>query len=95
LCAPGEAPELLMSGATALRGRTPVNPSGGLVARGHATGATGVAQIVELVWQLRGEAEARQGGRPRTGLAQNSGGWYEGDSAACCVHILERRAAWN
>ena len=95
LCAPGDAPDLLMSGSTAIGGRTPVNPSGGLVARGHATGATGVAQIAELVWQLRGEAAGRQGGTPRMALAQNSGGWYEGDSAACCVHILERRPPWN
>ena len=65
LCAPGDAPDLLMSGSTAIGGRIPVNPSGGLVARGHATGATGVAQIAELVWQLRGEAAGRQGGTPR------------------------------
>jgi acetyl-CoA acetyltransferase len=94
-CAAGEASQLLSSGATAIGGRIAVNPSGGLVARGHATGATGVAQLVELVWQLRGEAGARQTGQPRLALAQNSGGWYEGDSAACNVHILERSPAWT
>ena len=93
-CGEGEAPELLRSGATALGGRIPVNPSGGLCSRGHAIGATGLGQIAELVWQLRGEAGERQAGRPRIALAQNSGGWLEGDSAACNVNILERTALW-
>ena len=53
------------SGATALGGRLPVNPSGGLCSRGHPVGATGLAQIAELTWQLRGEAGERQAGRPR------------------------------
>ena len=60
LARPGEAPALLYSGATRLGGRVPVNPSGGLVSRGHPVGATGCAQIVELVTQLRGEAGDRQ-----------------------------------
>jgi acetyl-CoA acetyltransferase len=94
-CEPGGAGELLDSGATALTGRLPVNPSGGLCSRGHPTGATGLAQIAELVWQLRGEAGARQAGTPRIALAQNSGGWYEGDSAACNVHIIERVDPWD
>jgi acetyl-CoA acetyltransferase len=95
LCGPGEAGVLLASGATGLTGRVPVNPSGGLSSRGHPIGATGLAQISELAWQLRGEAGPRQGGRPRIALAQNSGGWIEGESAACNVHILERTAPWN
>ena len=49
LCGPGEGPKLLASGATALGGRVPVNPDGGLVSRGHPVGATGCAQLVELV----------------------------------------------
>ena len=90
-CEPGGAGELLASGATAIGGRLPVNPSGGLCSRGHPVGATGLAQIAELTWQLRGEAGERQGGRePRIALAQNSGGWLTGEPAACNVNILER-----
>lgn len=95
LCGPGEAGALLASGATAHTGRIPVNPSGGLSARGHPVGATGLAQLCELVWQLRGEAGARQGDRPRIALAQNSGGWLAGEPAACNVHILERVDPWT
>jgi acetyl-CoA acetyltransferase len=94
-CEPGGGGEMLETGATQLDGSLPVNPSGGLCSRGHPTGATGVAQIVELVWQLRGEAGERQVQAPRMALAQNSGGWYEGESAACNVHILERLHRWN
>lgn len=94
LCQPGEAGSLLSSGATALTGRLPVNPSGGLSARGHPVGATGLAQIAELVWQLRGEAGPRQGGQPKIALAQNSGGWLAGEPAACNVSILERVDPW-
>jgi acetyl-CoA acetyltransferase len=94
-CEPGGAGELLASGATAIGGRIAVNPSGGLCSRGHPTGATGLAQTAELVWQLRGEAGARQSGRPRFALAQNSGGWLEGESAATNVHIFERAGAWS
>jgi acetyl-CoA acyltransferase len=95
LCGPGEAGELLASGATSLKGRMPVNPSGGLSARGHPVGATGLAQICELVWQLRGEAGPRQSAQPRLALAQNSGGWLAGEPAACNVHILERVGTWT
>ncbi len=78
----------------ALNGKLPVNPSGGLAARGHPIGATGLAQIAELVWQMRGEAGPRQvQGRhqriPQVGLAQNSGGYVEGVSAAMTVTILK------
>lgn len=96
LCEPGDAGAFLDSGATALEGRVPVNPSGGLSSRGHPVGATGLAQVAELTWQLRGEAGARQvHNRPRIALAQNSGGWLDGDSAACNVNVLERVAPWN
>ena len=95
LCEPGEASDLLTSGATAIDGRLPVNPSGGLSARGHPVGATGLAQIAELVWQLRGEAGPRQTRQPRIALAQNSGGWLSGEPAACNVQILERMDAWT
>jgi acetyl-CoA acetyltransferase len=89
-CPVGQGGEFLDSGATQLGGSLPVNPSGGLSSRGHPVGATGVAQIVELVWQLRGEAGDRQVNDPQIAMAQNSGGWLDGESAACNVHILER-----
>jgi len=94
-CEPGGAAELLRSGATQLEGKIPVNTSGGLSSRGHPIGATGIGQIAEVVWQLRGEAGQRQVDRPRFGMTQNSGGWLEGESAATNVHILERIQSWN
>jgi len=90
LCRPGEGPGLLERGDTTLGGRIPVNPGGGLIARGHPVGATGVAQLVELVWQLRGEAGDRQVAGAGVGLAENSGGYVAGDSAAGSAHILSR-----
>jgi acetyl-CoA acetyltransferase len=89
LCDRGEAAGLLESGATALGGRVPVNPSGGLLAKGHPPGATGVAQIVEVCEQLQGRAGARQVQGARIGLTQVTGGGIWGvDHAACAVHIL-------
>jgi len=93
LCEPGGAGEFLASGATAVGGRVPVNPSGGVSSRGNPVGATGLAQVAELTWQLRGEAGQRQSREPRIALAQNSGGWLEGEAAACNVHIFERKEA--
>lgn len=93
-CEPARAGEFFDSGATRLGGRLPVNPSGGLSSRGHPIGATGLAQIAELTWQLRGEAGERQSGEPRIALAQNSGGWLEGEPAATNIHILERITRW-
>lgn len=85
----GEAVDLLKSGATQLGGRIPVNPSGGLLAKGHPLGATGVAQMVELVWHLQGRAGARQVEGARIGLAQCTGGGIAGvDHAASSVHLL-------
>jgi len=88
LCAPGEGGRLIGEGATELSGRIPVNPSGGLLAKGHPVGASGVAQVVEIVWQLRGEAGKRQIKKARVGLAQIMGGYKEGDTRACTIHIL-------
>jgi acetyl-CoA acetyltransferase len=88
LAPPGGGPELLASGATALGGEVPVNSSGGLLSKGHPIGATGVAQVCEANWQLRGRAGARQVTRARVALTQNGGGWLEEDSAAMAVHIL-------
>jgi acetyl-CoA acyltransferase len=94
-CGAGDASQLLARGATRIDGDIPINPSGGLTSRGHAVGATGLAQVAELVWQLRGEAGDRQTRQPRLALAQNSGGWLEGESAACNVLILERTTPWT
>lgn len=88
LAAPGEGPALLASGATRLGGRVPVNPSGGLLSKGHPVGATGCAQLVELVEQLRGRAGDRQVQGARIGLAENAGGYLGPDLAAACVTIL-------
>lgn len=88
LCAPGEAVKLLRSGDTAVGGRLPVNPSGGLMSRGHPIGATGAGQIIELVQHLRGTAGARQTEGAKVALAENNGGQLAGDSAVAVVTIL-------
>ena len=88
LCGEGEAPGLLRSGATALGGRLPINPSGGLGSRGHPIGATGLAQVVELADQLRGRCGDRQVDGARIGLAENAGGYMGPDAAVATVTIL-------
>jgi acetyl-CoA acetyltransferase len=88
LAEPGGGPELIASGRTRLDGDLPVNTSGGLLSKGHPIGATGLAQICEATWQLRGEAGGRQVAGARVALTQNGGGWLEGDSAAMSVHVL-------
>jgi acetyl-CoA acetyltransferase len=87
----GDGAALTVSGATTLGGRQPVNPSGGLLSRGHPLGATGTAQIAEIVWQLRGDAGARQVPDARTGLVETMGGGAGGvDGNACVVTVLGR-----
>lgn len=87
--APGEAGLATAAGETDLGGRTvAVNPSGGLVARGHPLGATGLAQVAELVWQLRGMAAGRQVERARVAVAVNTGGIIGGDAALAAIHVL-------
>jgi acetyl-CoA acetyltransferase len=88
LCAAGDAAKLIRSGDTDIGGRISVNPSGGLLSRGHPVGATGVAQIVELTQQLRGTAGARQRPGATVALAENNGGQLAGDSAVALVTIL-------
>jgi acetyl-CoA acetyltransferase len=89
LARPGEGADLLRRGDTAIGGRVPVNPSGGLLAKGHPLGATGVAQMVEIVWQLQGRADGRQVEGAHIGLTQCTGGGIAGvDHAASSVHIL-------
>jgi acetyl-CoA acetyltransferase len=78
---PGEAGPATAAGDTAIGGRAvTVNPSGGLVARGHPLGATGIAQVVEIVTHLRGRAGPRQVSEARLGLAVNTGGIIDGDA---------------
>jgi acetyl-CoA acyltransferase len=88
LCGPGEGPKLLASGETALGGRIPVNPSGGLLAKGHPIGATGCAQLVELADQLRGRCGARQVDGAQVALAENGGGFLGTDPAAMVITVL-------
>jgi len=88
----GEAGVATAAGDTDVGGRgVCVNPSGGLVARGHPLGATGICQIVELVAQLRGTAAGRQVHEPRLAAAINTGGIMSGkDTALVAIHVLER-----
>jgi acetyl-CoA acetyltransferase len=90
LCAQGAGGALVESGDTALGGRIPVNVSGGLLSRGHPIAATGCAQVVELVQQLRGEAGPRQVEQARIGLAHCMGGDQAGDAKSCTVIILSK-----
>lgn len=88
-CEPGGAIDLLRAGHTSLGGRIPVNPSGGLLCKGHPVGATGIAQIVEATWQLRNEAGARQVEGARTALTHCTGGGIAGlDHGACSINIF-------
>jgi len=83
--AAGQGGPAVEAGETAIGGRIPINPSGGLKSKGHPVGATGIAQIYEIVKQLRGEAEKRQVENARVCLAQNMGG----SGGSTLVHILE------
>ncbi|MEY4711702.1 MAG: hypothetical protein RIS88_1152 [Pseudomonadota bacterium] len=87
-CGWGEGGALAESGATAIGGRIPVNPSGGLESKGHPIGATGLGQIYELVQQLRDEAGARQVNGARLAIAENGGGLHGIEEAVTCVTVL-------
>ena len=89
LCPEGEGGIFAQSGATKIGGIIPINPSGGLESRGHPIGASGLAQIHELVTQLRGKAGSRQVKGARIALAENGGGALGQEEAAMCIHILE------
>jgi acetyl-CoA acetyltransferase len=90
-CGRGEGAALLKSGATSIGGRIPINPSGGLLAKGHPVGATGAAQVVEIVRQLRGEAGRRQIEGAKVGMTHATGGGISGfDHGACSIHIFQR-----
>lgn len=83
LCPPGEAEKLLRDGETAIGGRIPVNPSGGLASFGEAVPAQAIAQVCELTWQLRGQAGARQVAGANAGVTVNQGLFGHGSSVIC------------
>jgi len=87
-CKKGQGGPFTLEGMTAIGGKIPVNTSGGLKSKGHPVGATGVAQVAELVLQLRSQAGPRQVQNAEVALAHNLGG----SGASCVVHILKRRA---
>ena len=88
-CDRGDAAGLLEDGETSLGGRIPVNPSGGLLSKGHPIGATGAAQVVEVVRQLRGTCGGRQVENARVGLTHCTGGGISGfDHGACSIHMF-------
>ena len=87
-CGRFDGPRFVDEGRGELGGGLPVNPSGGLISRGHPVGATGVAQVCELAWQLRGQAGPRQVPGARVALAHNAGGTIAGEPAALCAHIF-------
>lgn len=84
-CAPGEGGRMVKEGRTEIGGDIAVNPSGGLQSRGHPLGMTGVAQLCEVVWQLRGEAGKRQVASPKVGLTHT-----QGAGGVCSVHLFSR-----
>lgn len=90
LCPIGEGGPFTASGATKLGGRVPVNPCGGLMSKGHPVGATGLAQIEELVLQLRGEAGARQVEGAKLAVAENGGGNLGIEEAVTVVSVLSK-----
>lgn len=85
-----QGPALLRAGETSLGGRVPINPSGGLLSRGHPVGATGCAQLVELTDQLRGRCGARQVKGAEVALAENAGGWMGNGPAVATIALLTR-----
>lgn len=89
LCSLGHASQAIREHQFNLDGRCPVNTSGGLQSRGHAIGATGLAQIYELVIQLRGDAGIRQVNNARIALAANAGGFAYRSTAAATITLLE------
>lgn len=91
ICKPGEGGRLVDEGVTALGGKVPFNVSGGLQSKGHPIAATGVAQITELVWQLRGEGGKRQVKKAKVGLAHNGGGIGPGlEPGLASITILKK-----
>jgi acetyl-CoA acetyltransferase len=90
LCKEGEGGRFVAEGHASLGGKTPVNVSGGLLSRGHPVAATGLAQICEVVIQLRNEAGLRQIENAKIGLAHCMGGDKAGDTKSCTVIVFSR-----
>jgi acetyl-CoA C-acetyltransferase len=88
-CPKGEGKRLVREGTTALGGSIPVNVSGGLLAKGHPVGATGVAQLVEITTHLRGQAGDRQVHGARVGLTHCNGGFMQGEPCVSTINILK------
>ncbi|WP_024796533.1 thiolase family protein [Tomitella biformata] len=92
LCEPGEGVQMLRAGETTYGGAVVVNPSGGLLCKGHPVGASGVAQVAEVFWQLTGSAGDRQVENPVHAMTHVTGGGISGlDHGACAIHIFERK----
>jgi benzoylsuccinyl-CoA thiolase BbsB subunit len=87
ICREEEVGSLMERGVFDIAGTTPVNVSGGLLGKGHPTSATGIAQLCEITWQLRGQAGERQVNNPKTGLAHCCGG---DEGMATFVHIVKK-----
>ncbi len=90
LCRAEDVRRFVEEGDARLGGRIPVNPSGGLLRKGHPVGATGVAQLAELTWQLQGRAGKRQVEGARVGLAHNGGGSLGNETAVMSITIVQR-----
>ena len=90
LCAKGAGEQLVRDGATTIGGRVPVNVSGGLLAKSHPLGATGVAQFCELAWQLRRRGARATGRECENGPRSQPGGYRGSTPGATCVTILAR-----
>jgi acetyl-CoA acetyltransferase len=90
-CERGEATQMVADGSSSLGGRIPINPSGGLMSKGHPVGASGVAQMVEIVRQLQGRCGSRQVEDARIGMTHITGGGLSGlDHGVCAIHMFER-----
>jgi len=94
-CAKGEGGRFIEEGHSRIGGKVAVNTSGGLLSKGHPLGATGIAQVAEIVWQLRGEAGDRQVEGARVGLTHCAGGFQESlelaEVSSVTVNILMRK----
>jgi len=93
-CSKGDGGRMIEAGETKIDGKVAVNPSGGLLSKGHPLGATGLAQVAEIIWQLREEAKDRQVNNAKVGLAHCAGGFQESlevaDVASCTVLMFKK-----
>ena len=93
-CPRGEGGPFVEQGKANIDGQVAINPSGGLLSRGHPLGGTGIAQTAEIFWQLRQEAGKRQVPEARIGMTHTNGGFQDSmelaDAASSCIHIYSR-----